>query len=90
MKLPRKLWIGNTEWKVRQVKTLPHGDWGLCDYEKETISIKRSLSFEEKLLTLVHEVIHCFDHEDYRVEVPHALIYALEIPIAKLIMDNFL
>lgn len=90
MKLPKTLWIGNTEWRIKQVKKLPNDDWGLCDYETETIFIKRSLTVDAKIITFVHELLHCFDHEDYGIEIPHHLIYALELPIAKLIMDNFL
>lgn len=38
--------------------------------------------------TLVHEVIHCFEFE-YEIKIPHALVYALEKPVADFVYHNF-
>ena len=57
--------------------------------ETHEIFIRKTLSAEEVLETLIHEYIHAIELE-YDIDIPHDLIYQLEIPIRRLLLDNYL
>lgn len=66
--------IFGTKFKIKYVDKIPlqEGDpqdifyWGLCDHDTKTISITtknrngKEISNDDKLLSLLHEVIHAF------------------------------
>lgn len=62
MKLPRSIVIKGQKWIICQRKELFDDDGdaceGLCDYADKKIYIRRGLSRDEKMLTLLHEVFH--------------------------------
>jgi hypothetical protein len=51
------VWIAGQKWKIRHCKVPPniHGD---CNYQRRTIRISDKLAGEDRLNTLIHEVVH--------------------------------
>ncbi len=60
MKLPAKVQINGTPWKVKEVARVSKGDLGKINSADKTILIKKKQSDIEKKYTLVHEMIHGF------------------------------
>ena len=95
MKLPEFLLIGDSIWSVKLVRKIDYPRHkvritvGLADPETCVISLKKSLSTEDKLEYFVHELIHALDHE-YDLNIPHKLVYKLQKPIADFLRANFL
>ncbi len=91
---PRVLVIGDSIWKVRLVNVIKepgHGRgqiFGLTCPDLKLIKIVKSLPDREFARTYVHEVCHAIE-EEYDIEIPHWLIYALEEPILDFIIENF-
>jgi hypothetical protein len=57
--IPKTFKIFNTEWKVIQPpKINSDGDFGYCDYNTNTIKIRRNLKRDVKEATLLHEQVH--------------------------------
>lgn len=100
MKLPKTIVIGESIWEVETKRNLdslaeslgvhgPNVVRGLCDSTSETIYIRGRQSKFETLCTFVHEALHGISYS-YGLKIPHRLVYDLEKPIAKLLIDNFL
>lgn len=41
----------------------PCKDWGQCNYEEHTLIVRKSLSPQNKVTTLIHEAIHYLEPE---------------------------
>lgn len=52
-----------------------------------TIMILNSLSKKEKLETFCHELLHAIEFE-FKIKIPHQLIYKLQMPLAQLFLQN--
>ena len=88
---PREVMIGESIYQVKFVRKIGETDTretlGLCDPNEQVIYIKLGQSPRERLKTLCHELIHCFEFE-YGFEVPHHLVHKLEEPIVAFLMEN--
>ncbi len=93
MKLPKVLWIGENEWKVKMVRKIGRDNRsgteviGLCDPSIHTIFIKTGQDLESKLTTFFHELTHCFEYE-YKFELKHPHVYKLGEALAKVFLEN--
>lgn len=88
--IPRKLWINDSEWKIKFVKIVD-GDakiLGCCNSYTKEIHIKVGLAKRDRAETLIHELLHALEFE-YGIEIDHKLIYQLERPVYNLCYDNF-
>jgi hypothetical protein len=82
---------------VRLVRRVPKIDHehvkghlrGLCHFEEGIIYLKDNLSAEDLLATLIHEYLHALAYE-WGFDLSHKIIEKLELPAAKLLLDNFL
>lgn len=52
------------------------------------ISIAQGISREQVYETLVHELLHAIEFE-YGIDIPHKLIYELEVPLTEFLLQNF-
>lgn len=88
---PKKLTIGDWEWRVvwkRRIIDEGVPCLGLCDSSTRTIYIKLGQSPEERLSTLLHEVLHAIEFS-LGMDVGHKVINAIEGPLARLLLENF-
>jgi|GEM_PF-2937288 len=87
--IPDTLCINDSLWEVFFVKGI-HGDdtAGQCDGDQKEILIDSGQSKREKAKTLIHEILHAFEYE-YNIKIPHKLIYQLEEPIYRFLVDNW-
>lgn len=86
--------VGDNLWTVRFVKYIPHDKpgrycLGASDPEEQTIYILMGQKPRERLSTFVHELIHVLEYE-YNISIPHRLVYSLEDPIVRFLVDNYL
>lgn len=95
MKIPKKLWIKESEWTIKSIKAIPeHGNTkksvtlGLCDPSDKIIYLKTGLPYQLKLDTVLHEIIHAIEFE-YDFEIEHRHVYILAEAMAKVFVDNF-
>ena len=58
-----------------------------CRYDTKQIVIKSGQSEQENWKCLIHEILHALEFE-YRIPVPHKIIYLLEEAIYKLAKLN--
>lgn len=89
--VPRELLIGESLWVIKFARVVPGEEkdlLGLCNPCEKTIYIKQKQSFQERLDTLIHELIHAINFE-YNFEIKHQHIYKLATCFAKLVVDNF-
>lgn len=94
--IPRKLKVKNRWWQIHwvgHIKERPDNAQeitvGYCSFDKRKIYIRKDLSFFESLSTFVHEVLHAIEFE-YKIDLKHEIIYSLDEPIAKILLDNWL
>ena len=59
----------------------------MCRYEEKQIVIKNGQSETDNWKCFIHEVCHAIEFE-YRIPIPHKIIYLLEDAIFKLIKLN--
>lgn len=85
---PKFLYIGDTVYKIKFVKTLPGNIVGLCDSLKETIYIKKGLGPSSTLKTFIHESLHALEFY-YNIPIKHKVVAKLENAIFDLLMQNF-
>lgn len=85
--LPREFYVKDALWTVRYVRTLGGNRSGLTDPSEKIIYIRQKIGSKERMRTFAHELLHAIEHE-YEIEIPHRLIYRLEIPLVRLIVDN--
>lgn len=91
---PKEIVVGDSIYRVRFVRAIgdaPKGSeketLGLCCPGEKEILVKQGLGALERFSTFVHELLHAVEFE-YEIEIPHKLIYQLELPLTKLILDN--
>lgn len=60
---------------------------GLCDDKTRHIYLRAVQSDTDRLKTLIHEVIHCWEFE-YKIKIPHESTYKLEEAIYKFLTLN--
>lgn len=90
----RKQWmIGDNIWRVKFVRHIPHGVAGricvgMAEPSEQIIYIALKQKPRERFKTFVHEMLHVLEDE-YGFVLPHKLVYKLEDPIMRLIVDNF-
>jgi hypothetical protein len=68
MKMPKKLMIKGSEWKViERVKIMLGQDEcdGLCDFEAKKIFIRKEATPSEKAAALIHETLHAALRESH-------------------------
>lgn len=89
---PRSVKVRKTRYKVKLVSKLNDGKnalRGYCDPNKpHTLYLDKDLKSALLFSTFWHEVLHAIEVE-YKIKVPHKLVYALEGPLAQLLKDNF-
>jgi len=88
--IPDTISINGSLWEIFFVRGILGADdiAGQCDGDEQQILIDSGLSKSEKAKTLIHEILHAFEYE-YNIKIPHKLIYQLEEPIYRLLMDNW-
>lgn len=87
---PREIQIGENTWDVKFVRRFQDKfTTGLCDPSETTIYIRMGQTDDERLKTLLHEILHAIEYE-YQLEIPHRLIHRLEDPLARFLVDNYL
>jgi hypothetical protein len=59
-----------------------------CDPGDHTITIKLGQSRAETFRCMIHELLHAIEFE-CEIDIPHKMIYALEEPLALLLLENF-
>ena len=86
---PKEILIGETVWRVRFVRKFrgEPNTVGLCCEANETIYIRQGLGRVETFKTFLHELLHAVEFE-HKIEIPHKLIYQLELPLTLLIFQN--
>jgi hypothetical protein len=88
---PEKLKIGKHEWSVIQSEShedAEKDDLGVCVWDDKLIWISVRQSREQLICSFIHEVFHAIEYE-YKIKIPHGIIYALEKPIRCFLRDNF-
>ena len=60
MIIPRKIDVLGIPYAVEEVDVVSRDgkEWGLIDYEKQTIRIDRALAPEKKCQVFIHELVH--------------------------------
>jgi hypothetical protein len=92
---PRELLVGEETWRVRFVRHIPDYETktmrthGLCDPSTQTLFILQGLDPAERQRVFFHEVVHALEDE-YDFVIPHDLVEALDTPLARFIVDNYL
>lgn len=88
--IPKTIIVKGSLWEIQFVRVIPNepNASGLCDRDEQQISIESSLTKSEKAKTLIHEILHAFEYE-YNIRIPHKLVYLLEEPIYRLLVDNW-
>lgn len=96
MRYPSKLKIGDRYYRIRFVKSI-RGDKrpveaegttiGICDEDRAEILIRKELSADMKLKTLLHELWHSMEFE-YNIKISHKAIYQYEEALFDFICAN--
>lgn len=91
---PKEILVGDSLYKVRFVKKINEPlrtenmeVVGLCDPSEKEILIIQGLGPYERMKAFIHELLHAIEFE-HDIDIPHALIYKLEEPIALFILEN--
>lgn len=87
---PKEILVREEWYEVRFAQVIPgepKSTLGLACQETKTIWIKLGQSPRDRFKTLMHEIMHIIEYE-YDLKIPHRLIYALEEPLIRLILDN--
>ncbi len=84
---PREIMIRGSIWKIKFVRRLGPKFCGECDLAEKEILIAQKLKPAIRMETFIHEVLHAFE-EEYKLRLPHKLIYALEKPLCNLLIEN--
>lgn len=96
MNYPERLKIGDRYYRIRFVKSirgckksvLSKGtNVGLCDEARAEILIRAELTTDEKLATLIHELIHAMEFE-YQIKIPHEAVYQYEKAVFDFLCAN--
>lgn len=82
LKIPNKLKIGGHIYKVTE-KDLGEDKCGDMDRKINEINVNIRNAQSQKIATLIHEVLHCFD-----ITMPEAQVESLENQIFAFLVDN--
>jgi hypothetical protein len=85
---PRELMIKDSIWKIKFVRELEGDCLGLCDPGEKIIYIKQGQSYQERLDSVLHEVLHAINFE-YNFEIKHQHVYKLAEAMARIYVENF-
>lgn len=89
---PREVRVRDATYRVRFARRIPGepaDTVGLCDSgDDKTIWIKMGQSPRDRFKTYIHETTHALCDEWRLPDVTHRLIYALEEPLLRLLVDN--
>lgn len=79
MQIPHKVRIkGKVSYEVVWVDKFDDADvYGLCDYDKKIIYIKKKMSAMESRRTFWHELTHAMEFE-YGFQIPHSVVHEME------------
>jgi hypothetical protein len=83
----KKIKVGGLNYTINYVNGL--ADSGVSDFEKQTILINDELTDDNKLSTLLHEVIEIVNSQ-YNLALPHQTIQTLEASLFAVYKDNFI
>ena len=84
---------GKKRWRICQAR-MPQNqhetNWGVCDFEKRTITLHHPLSAEEMLRTIIHESAHaaCPDLSEAAIERIEASVASALMPFLEAIADD--
>lgn len=87
---PKELNIGGEVYSIKFVKKLDKNVLAECDPGDKVIHILQGQSREDTLKCLIHELLHAAVEFEGDIELNHSLIYKLEEPIYKFLVDNCL
>ncbi len=89
--LPRSIEIGGNIWTVHFYRKPPLAEkpgeeiFGACVPKRRRLYVKQGQAPLERLSTLIHELLHAIEYE-YKIEIPHSLVNALEGPLAESVL----
>ena len=87
---PKKLYVGDSFYRIKFCKFTDKSLCGLCDPTKKTISISKDLSPVVTLQTFLHELFHALlQFEMGKSIATHAQIYEMEKRFASFLIDNW-
>lgn len=93
---PKTLRVGETTYTVnfvtqKEINRISgaRGNRGLCSQGQEAIYIVKGLDRRTRFETFAHEVTHAMEFE-YSLPIAHRLVYLLEVPVTRLLLDNWL
>jgi hypothetical protein len=89
MKIPHQILVRDQVYEIKfvdRIRGVKRGR-GKCCLERQTIWIKRGQSESDQIVTFFHEMLHAIEFE-YEIDIAHDLVYALEGPLAQVIVDN--
>jgi hypothetical protein len=78
--------IGGKTFIVKFIDGL--GDYGSTDFDTQTILIRNGMTEENKLSTLIHEILEVLN-DTYNLELKHQTIQTLEAGLFQIYQDNF-
>jgi hypothetical protein len=91
---PKKLKVKKRYYKVEMTSRIEDdkgqdmGLFGCLIPQEKLILLNTRQSDKEMFKTLLHEALHAIEVE-YKIRIPHKLIYAMEGPLAEFIKANF-
>ena len=66
--LPKKIHYSGFDYEVIEVERLDGREtWGRTSFESQTIHIEKGISFQRKMQTLIHEILHIAYHHTSNV-----------------------
>jgi hypothetical protein len=83
---PEAIYVGAEAYKITFEDMR---DFGMTNFSKQRIYIKKGMSPRETFSTFIHEVLHAMEHE-HNIRIKHKVIYKLEKALYELLVDNFL
>ncbi len=91
MNIPTHIYVRKRRWEVEILE----GEYimyegrrcrGTACPETRTIELCSKMGRRKMLSTFIHEVLHAIEFE-YQIKIPHRLIYALEGPLARVVLE---
>ena len=87
---PKFINVNDEKYELRMVTRIPgsdKGDLGMCDDGRKIIWIRKNQSQMGIFRTFIHEILHACECE-HSIKIKHEQIYALELALSALIVDN--
>jgi hypothetical protein len=89
MELPPSVLIGG---KTYEITTVPEGDcYGMCDFDIQTITIRDGCHPQQRLDTVLHEIIHGIIYEGdlyHAIKKEEALVRPLASSLTAVLLNN--